>query len=50
VLGRTHHAQIDILRGACSVEAKLEGQTALQRDRVSEHRDDSSEEAIKTRS
>jgi hypothetical protein len=46
ILGRSRHAEIDILRGSRAFKAKLDDQPSLDRYRVAKHGDDPREEAI----
>jgi hypothetical protein len=43
---RVHHAEVDVLGGACPLEAKLEDETALEGRCVAEHGGDTREEAL----
>lgn len=46
VVGRAHHAQIDVFGGPSPGEAHFEDQPALEHHRITNHRDDASEKPI----
>jgi antitoxin MazE len=50
VVGRARHAEVDVLRGASTPDAELEGEPALQRCGIVEHGDDAREKRSNTSS
>jgi hypothetical protein len=46
IVWQAGHAQVDVLRGAGALDAKLEREATFERSCVSEHCDDAREEAI----
>ncbi len=46
-VGRAHHVQVDVLGRAGPLDAKLDGEPALQRDGVAELESDASKESVK---
>lgn len=47
--GRTHDAEIDVLRGPCALETKLECHATFERRGVTEHDSDPCQEPIEDR-